>query len=60
MKFILLTWLGLFIWGVIYSCKNMSSINYTITKNPQKNSERIELKKYCKYCNKYTIHKETK
>ena len=30
------------------------------TKNPQKNTERIEMKKYCKTCNKYTIHKETR
>jgi hypothetical protein len=43
MKFILLTWLGLFIWGVIYSCKNMSSINYTITKKkPHEQSPNLE------------------
>ena len=42
MKFILLTWLGLFIWGVIYSYRNMSSINYTITKKSHEQSPNLE------------------
>lgn len=42
MKFILLTWLGLFIWGVIYSCKNMSAINYTIKKEHHEQSPNLE------------------
>jgi large subunit ribosomal protein L33 len=45
---------------VILVCEECLSRNYTTSKNPQKNTERIELKKYCKTCNKYTIHKETK
>ena len=45
---------------VILICEECLSRNYTVTKNPQKQNERIEMKKYGKNCNKYTIHKETK
>jgi large subunit ribosomal protein L33 len=33
---------------------------YTTQKNRRNNPERLELKKYCKHCNKPTIHKEIK
>lgn len=33
---------------------------YTTQKNRRNNPERIELKKYCRYCNKSLIHKEIK
>ena len=33
---------------------------YTSQKNRRNNPERIELKKYCNYCNKHTMHKEIK
>ena len=33
---------------------------YTTQKNRRNNPERIELKKYCRYCNKSTIYKEIK
>jgi large subunit ribosomal protein L33 len=29
-------------------------------KNKKNNPDRIELKKYCKFCQKHTVHKETK
>ncbi len=45
---------------VILVCEECFSRNYTTTKNPQKDTERLEIKKYCPTCNKYTIHKETK
>ncbi|WP_010622962.1 50S ribosomal protein L33 [Paucilactobacillus suebicus] len=41
------------------ACSVCGSRNYTITANPNR-SERLEIKKYCKHCQKYTIHKETK
>jgi elongation factor Tu len=34
--------------------------NYSTTKNRKKSSERLELSKYCRYCQKHTGHKETK
>ncbi len=33
---------------------------YTTQKNRRNNPERIELKKYCRHCNKPTTHKEIK
>jgi len=33
---------------------------YSTTKNRRNNPERLELKKYCGYCNRTTIHKEIK
>jgi large subunit ribosomal protein L33 len=45
---------------VILVCEECLSRNYTTTKNPAKTGERIELKKFCSTCNKYTIHKETR
>ena len=33
---------------------------YTTQKNRRNNPERIELKKYCRHCNKQCIHKEIK
>jgi len=33
---------------------------YSTTKNRRNNPGRLELKKYCRYCNKHVFHKETK
>ena len=33
---------------------------YLSEKNRRNNPTRLELKKYCSYCNKHTIHKEIK
>ena len=33
---------------------------YLTQKNRRNNPQRMELKKYCSYCNKPTIHKEIK
>lgn len=33
---------------------------YSSQKNRRNNPARLELKKYCRYCNKCTIHKEIK
>ncbi|CCH65801.1 LSU ribosomal protein L33p [Richelia intracellularis HM01] len=33
---------------------------YTSTKNRRNTTTRLELKKFCTHCNKYTIHKEIK
>jgi len=37
-----------------------SARNYNTMKNKRNNPDRIELMKYCKFCNKETLHKETK
>ncbi|MBT2725530.1 50S ribosomal protein L33 [Neobacillus sp. C211] len=44
---------------VILSCADCGSRNYsTISKQTQ--TERLELKKFCKTCTTHTIHRETK
>jgi large subunit ribosomal protein L33 len=34
--------------------------HYSTTKNRRNNSTRLNLKKYCPFCNKHVFHKETK
>ncbi|WP_218080488.1 50S ribosomal protein L33 [Anthocerotibacter panamensis] len=33
---------------------------YVTKKNKRNTTGRLELKKFCAYCNKHTVHKETK
>ncbi|MGO2695898.1 50S ribosomal protein L33 [Bavariicoccus seileri] len=41
------------------ACEECGSRNYTIAVNPHR-TERLEVKKFCKNCNRHTIHRETK
>ena len=41
-------------------CKECKNRNYDTTKNKKNHSERLELKKYCPFCKKHTVHRETK
>lgn len=43
---------------IVLACEKCGSRNYT-THN-HKDSERLELKKFCKNCNVHTTHRETK
>ena len=45
---------------VTLACSECKQRNYNTTKNKKNNPDRIELKKYCKFCKKHTTHKETK
>ena len=45
---------------VILECTECKQRNYNTMKNKRNNPDRMELKKYCKFCNKETLHKETK
>jgi large subunit ribosomal protein L33 len=45
---------------VTLACTECKRRNYTTTKNKQSNPERIEYKKYCKWCRCHTVHKETR
>ena len=33
---------------------------YNMTKDKKSHPERMETKKYCRFCKKHTLHKETK
>ncbi|MDD5293639.1 MAG: 50S ribosomal protein L33 [Candidatus Izemoplasmatales bacterium] len=43
----------------ILICQECLSRNYEIKKKPLQ-TERFEITKYCKKCNKHTLHKESK
>ncbi|MDR2828271.1 MAG: 50S ribosomal protein L33 [Acholeplasmatales bacterium] len=45
---------------VILVCTECFSRNYQTTKNKAVQKEKIELTKFCKRCNKHTLHKENK
>lgn len=42
------------------ACSECKQRNYDTMKNKRNTTDRIELKKFCKFCNKHTIHRETK
>uniref|UniRef100_A0A7C3NFE4 Large ribosomal subunit protein bL33 n=1 Tax=candidate division WOR-3 bacterium TaxID=2052148 RepID=A0A7C3NFE4_UNCW3 len=41
-------------------CSECKRKNYMTTKNKKKQTDKLELKKYCKFCKKHTLHKEAK
>jgi len=42
------------------TCSECKRDNYFTFKNKKKLKEKLELKKYCKWCKKHTLHKEKK
>ena len=42
------------------ACTECKQRNYDTTKNKRNDPDRLELRKYCKFCRKHTAHKETK
>lgn len=40
-------------------CSNCLSRNYVIELDTKKQLERLKLNKYCKKCNKHTLHKQS-
>ncbi|MTI94246.1 MAG: 50S ribosomal protein L33 [Firmicutes bacterium] len=45
---------------VTLACNDCKQRNYTTTKNKKNTPDRIELKKFCRFCRQQTVHKETK
>jgi len=41
-------------------CTECQQKNYNSTKDKKKHPDRLELKKYCKFCHRHTVHKEDK
>ena len=46
--------------AVTLACTECKRRNYMSTKNKKNTPDRIELKKYCSFCKKHTLHKEGK
>ncbi|MCD6223401.1 MAG: 50S ribosomal protein L33 [Deltaproteobacteria bacterium] len=42
------------------ACDECKRINYTTKKNKKEKKEKLQLKKFCPFCRKHTIHKEVK
>jgi len=45
---------------ITMACTDCKRRNYSTTKNKKTTPDRLELKKYCKFCKKHTVHRETK
>ena len=45
---------------ITLSCTECKQRNYNMTKEKKNHPERLETRKYCRFCQKHTMHKETK
>ncbi|NIM89315.1 MAG: 50S ribosomal protein L33 [Candidatus Aminicenantes bacterium] len=45
---------------VTLECSECKRRNYTTTRNKKTKTTKIELKKYCRFDKKHTLHKEVK
>jgi large subunit ribosomal protein L33 len=45
---------------VSLACSECKSRNYKTTKSPEMAGKALELKKFCKTCQRHTLHRETK
>ena len=45
---------------ITFECTECKQRNYDSIKNKKNDPDRIEIKKYCKFCQKHTAHKEGK
>ena len=45
---------------ITLECTECKHRNYDSHKNKKNDPDRLEMKKYCKFCKKHTMHKETK
>ena len=45
---------------VTLACEECKQRNYTTTKNKRNTPDKLEFKKYCRFCRKHTVHRETK
>lgn len=45
---------------IILACTECKQRNYNTKKNKAHTPDKVELKKYCRFCKKHTLHRETK
>ena len=45
---------------ITLACSECKQRNYDTKKNKKNDPDRLEAKKYCRFCRKHTLHKETK
>ena len=44
---------------IVLRCSECKQRNYNTSKNKKNTSAKLELKKYCRFCRKHTVHVET-
>ncbi|MEK6589645.1 MAG: 50S ribosomal protein L33 [Nitrospinota bacterium] len=42
------------------ACSECRNRNYSTTKNKKSTPDKLEFKKYCRFCRRHTLHKEIK
>jgi large subunit ribosomal protein L33 len=45
---------------ITLACTVCKHLNYTTRKNKRNDPDRVELKKYCRWCGRHTAHRETR
>ena len=45
---------------VTLACTECKQRNYDTKKNKKNDPDRLEMNKYCRFCRKHTLHRETK
>ncbi len=45
---------------ITLECTECKQRNYDNYKNKKNDPDRIQLEKYCRFCKKHTVHKESK
>jgi len=45
---------------ITLACQDCKQRNYNTMKEKKNHPDRMEIKKYCRFCNKHTAHRETK
>ncbi|MBI2842438.1 MAG: 50S ribosomal protein L33 [Armatimonadetes bacterium] len=45
---------------ITLACQECKRRNYTTAKNKRNDPDRLELKKFCPWCDKHTVHREAK
>ena len=45
---------------ITLQCGDCKRRNYSSTRNKKKQTEKLEIKKFCPSCRKHTLHKEVK
>ncbi len=45
---------------IALACSECKRRNYTTTKNKRTMTDKLALRKFCKFCRRHTLHRETK
>jgi len=45
---------------IVMACLDCKQRNYNTVKEKKNTPERLERRKYCRFCKKHTVHRETK